>query len=80
MYRYRLTKKSDSLFGVPVYAGATLVTGNAWARHGDANWDSLRVGGNVFVGADTIIGPVFVVLGAAERGRNALYVFLGKPF
>jgi len=80
MYRYKLTDHSQSLIGIPLYVGATLVAGNTWARHGDANWDSLRVGGNVFLGADTVIGPVFVALGAADRGRSSFYVFLGKPF
>ncbi|HEX5263554.1 MAG TPA: patatin-like phospholipase family protein [Phenylobacterium sp.] len=80
MYRYRLINTSDSLFNLPLYAGATLVTGNTWARPGDAGWNNLRVGGNLFAGIDTVIGPVFLVVGAAERGRTAFYLFVGKPF
>jgi NTE family protein len=85
MYRYRLTNHSDSLFGVPLYAGATVVAGNTWSRQvnanrGDAHQDSVRVGANLFAAADTIIGPVFLVLGAADHGRTAVYVFVGKPF
>lgn len=80
MYRYRLTDRSQSVVSLPLYVGATLVGGNTWARHGDADWSNLRVGGNLFVGADTLIGPVFLVFGAADRGRTAIYFFLGKPF
>jgi NTE family protein len=80
MYRYRLTDRSQSVISIPLYVGATVVGGNTWARHGDANWDNLKVGGSIFLGADTLIGPVFIVLGAADHGRNAIYFFLGKPF
>jgi len=80
MYRYRLTDRSQSVISIPLYLGATVVGGNTWARHGDADWSNLRVGGNIFLGADTLIGPVFLVLGAADHGRTAIYFFLGKPF
>jgi NTE family protein len=80
MFRYRLTDRSQSVISIPLYVGATLVGGNTWARHGDANWDNLRVGGSVFFGADTLIGPVFLVFGAADHDRTSIYFFLGKPF
>ena len=80
MYRYKLTDNSKSLMGVPLYAGATLAIGNAWARHGDAQAGDLRVGANLFLAADTVIGPVFVTAGASDDGRTALYFFVGKPF
>jgi NTE family protein len=79
-YRYKLTNNSDSLFGLPLYVGATAVAGNTWATSHDARLNNLRVGGNVYLGADTLIGPVFLTLGAAERGRKAFYLFVGKPF
>jgi NTE family protein len=80
MYRYKLSDSSETLFGVPLYAGVTLVAGNTWPRHGDFKIDDLRYAANVFLAADTIVGPVFVTLGAADRGRTAFYVFVGKPF
>lgn len=80
MYRYKLTDSSRSLLSVPIYVGATLVVGNAWARHGDAEANDVRVGANVFLAADTLIGPVFITAGAADDGRMALYFFVGKPF
>lgn len=80
MYRYRLTDHSESLIGVPLYVGATAVAGNAWAHRDDASLSNLRFGGNIYVGADTLIGPVFFALAAADHGRTAFYVFIGKPF
>ena len=80
MYRYKLTDHPESLVGVPLYVGVTAVAGNTWAKPGDASWNDLRYGGNVYIGADTLIGPVFFALGAADHGRKAFYVFVGKPF
>jgi NTE family protein len=80
MYRYKLTDRSESLINIPLYAGVTLVAGNTWARSNDASLDDLRFGANVFLGADTLIGPVFFSLGAAEHGRREFYFFIGKPF
>lgn len=80
MYRRRLTTNAESLFGLPIYAGVTVTAGNMWARHGDADLEDLRFGINAFVAADTLIGPVFVAVGAADEGRTGFYVFVGRPF
>jgi NTE family protein len=80
IYRRKIIGNSQSLFGLPIYLGATLVTGNTWAKPGDVDFSDLRVGGNVYVATDTIFGPLFLALGAADHGRTAFYVFVGKPF
>jgi NTE family protein len=79
MYRLRVTG-NGSLFGLPLYLGATVVTGNTWAKPGFVDFSNLRVGGNVYLATDTILGPVFLAVGAADRGRSAVYLFVGKPF
>jgi NTE family protein len=80
MYRLKLTSNSESLFGLPVYIGATVVAGNTWAKPKDVDFSNLRVGANVYLATDTTFGPVFLAIGAADRGRSAFYVFVGKPF
>jgi NTE family protein len=80
MFRRKLTSQADSLFGLPVYVGATAVTGNTWAGPGAVDFSNLRVGGNVFLATDTIFGPAFLAVGLADRGRASFYVFVGKPF
>lgn len=79
MYRRKLTNRSENLFGLPIYAGATLVTGNTWTER-NIDFSNLRVGANVFIAADTFFGPVFFAVGAADRGRSGYYVFVGRPF
>jgi NTE family protein len=80
IYRFKFRDNGESLFGLPVYLGAAVVTGNTWAERSDVDFSNLRVGGNIYVATDTIIGPVFLAVGAADRGRTAFYVFVGKPF
>lgn len=79
MYRRKLTNRAESLFGLPLYAGATVVTGNTWTARG-VDLSNLRVGANLYIAADTYFGPVFLAVGAADRGRSAFYLFVGKPF
>jgi NTE family protein len=80
IYRRKLSSNAESLFGLPLYLGATVVTGNTWAKPANVDFSDLRIGANIFVATDTIIGPVFLAFGAADRGRSAFYVFVGKPF
>jgi uncharacterized protein YcaQ len=56
------------------------VAGNTWARHGDADVDDLRYGANVFVAADTVIGPTFLSVGWAEGGRTAEWIRANDEF
>jgi NTE family protein len=80
IYRIKLSNRAESLFGLPVYAGATVVTGNTWAKPRDVDFSNLRIGANLYIAADTLIGPVFLAISAADRGRRAFYLFVGKPF
>lgn len=74
----RLTERT--MLGMPVYAGATLEAGNVWENRGDISANDLIFGGSVFVGADTIAGPVYLAYGHAEQGRDSVYLFLGRQF
>jgi NTE family protein len=80
VYRRKMTSKEESLFGFPIYLGGMIVTGNTWTKPGAADFSNLHFGGNVYVATDTLIGPVFFTVGAADHGRTAFYFFLGKPF
>ena len=65
---------------IKTYAGGSLEFGNVWDERSDIDWDSLRFGGSLFVGADTIIGPLYLGYGQADSGNGALYLFLGRPW
>ncbi len=65
---------------VKTYAGASLETGNTWMQRSDIQLDNLRVAGSLFIGADTLIGPLYLGYGRADAGETAFYLFLGRPW
>jgi NTE family protein len=65
---------------VRTYAGASLEAGNVWQDQSEIRWDQTRVAGALFVGADTILGPVYLGYGHADGGNNAVYLYLGRPW
>ncbi len=73
-------KVGESFIG-DLYVGASLETGNVW-RAGEKQFDltNLRLAGSVFVGYDTIFGPLYLAFGHADGGYNAGYFYLGRPF
>jgi len=44
------------------------------------NWSSARKDGSIFLGLDTLVGPLYLATGFDEGGREAFYLFLGRTF
>ena len=65
---------------LPIYLGLSLETGNVWENKSDITFSSLIPAGSVFLGMDTVLGPVYVAYGMAEGGHDAFYFFLGRGF
>lgn len=63
-----------------VFAGLSAEAGNTYARHDPITADSLRVGGALFVGAQTAIGPLYVAYGYTDPGRTRVFVNVGQTF
>jgi NTE family protein len=70
---------SQSLLG-SFYLGGSLETGNVWDRDEDIEFETLRLAGSVFIGYDTLFGPLYLGLGHADGGNNAVYFYLGRTF
>lgn len=66
----------------PVYLGLSLEYGNVYEDQDEISFDpsNAMIAGSVFVGTDTVLGPVYVGYGHAERGNDSLYLFLGRIF
>jgi NTE family protein len=62
-----------------VFAGVTLEAGNAWISSRAVSLQDLRWGGSVFLGADTGLGPMYLGLTYAPRGRAGVSLMLGRP-
>jgi len=65
---------------MPVYVGADLEIGNVWQNDKDIGFDNTIVASTIFLGIDTILGPLFIGYGHAEGGRDAVYFILGEVF
>jgi len=64
-----------------LYVGGSLESGNVWTED-EKQFDlsNLRLAGSVFVGYDTIFGPLYIAFGHADGGYNAGYFYLGRPY
>ena len=74
---YRKIVDSDFL---PIYAGASLEFGNVFEEKGDIKFDNGLWAGSLWLGSDTLLGPVYLALGRAEGGNSAAYLLLGRTF
>jgi NTE family protein len=65
---------------LPTYIGAAAELGNTWQDRSDIGLDSSIFAGSIFVGVDTILGPIYLAVGSAEGGQTALYFYVGRTF
>lgn len=80
-YRRLINKDGvTQMFGVPLYAGLTLEAGNVWNQSSDIKVDNLRLGGSLFLGADTAFGPLYLGAGYTSGGNTSAFLFLGAQF
>lgn len=63
-----------------LYGGVSLEYGNVFQDEGDIRFDRGITAGSVFLGLDTIIGPIYLAYGYAEGGRGNFYFILGQSF
>ena len=61
------------------FVGGTLEAGNAWVQRSDVALATLRTGMSLYLGADTGIGPLYLGITHAPRGRTGLALFIGRP-
>ena len=74
---FQRLSKMDGLLGTGVYLGASIETGQAWTT--GLTFNDLRLAGSVFLGADTLLGPLYVAYGLADGGFHSFYLALGLP-
>ncbi len=60
------------------YLGGSLESGNVWQEEFD--FDDLQIAGSIFLGYDTILGPLYLALGYIDQGESAGYFYLGRTF
>jgi NTE family protein len=65
---------------LPTYIGASAELGNTWQDESDIGLDSSIFAGSVFIGVDSILGPIYLAVGLAEGNQTALYFYVGRTF
>jgi NTE family protein len=77
---YRRVRTLSGYFGKTVYAGGLFETGKAWQSSERTNLEDLKRSAGVFIGANTVLGPVIVAYARAETGHDRVYFTIGKTF
>jgi len=77
---YRQMGEAPGPIGGSLYLGGSLEAGNTWQDPVGASLSDLRLGGSVFAGFDTLLGPVFLAYGKAEGASGTFYLFVGQVF
>jgi NTE family protein len=80
IYYRRIGEGGQGFLNVPVYLGASLEKGNVWDARRDISFGSARTNGSLFLGLDTLLGPVYFATGFDDEGDSAYYLFLGRTF
>lgn len=63
-----------------LYAGTSLEVGNVWGEKNVNNDDAAIAATSVFIGADTIIGPIYLTAGITNNGHKAIHFTIGPFF
>ena len=80
LYFRQIGRGGEGFLKVPTYLGASFELGNVWDNRRDISVGSARRNGSVFVGLDTLLGPVYLGTGFNSQGNTAFYLFLGRTF
>lgn len=65
--------------GRGLYFGVGLDAGNVWQSGQHITAGSLQYGGSLFLGADTVLGPLYFGVGLGDDGNRTWFLFLGIP-
>lgn len=76
----RYLGKPAAPIGRGLYAGALVEAGNVWHRLGDASSSDLAIGTTLFLAFDTLVGPLYAAVSAAEGQGVTPYLAIGQRF
>jgi NTE family protein len=80
VYYRELASFGPSILNMPLYAGASLEYGGVFDSIDAIDWDGMKVGGSVFIGMDTVLGPLLLGVGFTEGGHEAVFLTMGSFF
>jgi NTE family protein len=73
-------RRINDLALFPAFAGISVEYGDAWATRSAISFRDARLGGSLWIGLDTPIGPIYGAYGRTRDGESAFYLVLGRIF
>lgn len=81
LYYRQIGRGGPGILDLPTYLGVSFEAGNVYQRCcSDMHWGNMRKDVSIFLGMDTLLGPVYFATGYDTRGSRAFYLFLGRTF
>lgn len=77
-YMYKVSDL-QTLLGQALYAGISAEAGNMFERADGARAEGAIFGSSLMFGGRTPLGPLLIVVGFAEGGKNSVYLQIGRP-
>jgi NTE family protein len=77
---YRNVSDAFGDIAMPIYAGASLEAGNTFEQGEDYSWTRLHKAASLFLGAQTVFGPLYFAWGVTQGGNAAVYLYWGLPW
>jgi NTE family protein len=77
LYYRQIGRGGPGYFDVPTYLGASLEAGNVWQTR---SFGATQKDASIFIGMDTLLGPLYIATGFDQHGNQAFYLFLGRTF
>lgn len=82
--RFGVRRKVGTLPTAPqggdFFVGASGEFGHVWTEAEGVSLGDVDFSASVFLGAETLLGPIYLGYGLAETGDDTLYLFLGRAF
>ena len=73
-----LFRRLGNITLLPIYAGFSVEAGNMWNSRDEITLDNTVLAGSVFLGADTLLGPLYIGYGINDSNSSTVYLYLGR--
>lgn len=75
---YRAFRRDVDIVGTDLFGAAWFEAGNIWKDNRAVRIEDLLYTGTVAVGADTILGPVYLGYGRTHEGADSVFITVGR--
>lgn len=80
IYTHPLTRSSLERKVFTWYVGASAEIGNVFPNFNQITWNDLKPSGSLFLGVETIFGPIYLGYGMTEGGNENVFLVMGRQF